>query len=262
MLKWLNSANQDGKRLYDALLITAAFLMVCWTLWLLQTEMNYPINQWGLRPREAKGLLGIFTMHFLHNTSNVEHILNNTLSFVVLNTMLFYFYRKLGWKVIIWIMLLGAALLWGWGRSSNHIGASLLIFGIAGFIFFSGVFRSDQQSLRISLLVAFWYGGIIWGIFPIDPAKSWEGHASGLIVGIGLAYALRKKGPSAPKYQWEIDEEREAEEDARLGIIDAEILEEYSAPPATTDSDADGEVPIRYVITPKRPGADGGDKGK
>ncbi|MGB0137074.1 MAG: rhomboid family intramembrane serine protease [Flavobacteriales bacterium] len=260
MLKFLENRSAEWSRIYDALLITTAFLLVCWALWLFQTQLGYPINRWGLRPRDPRGLVGIGTMHFLHNTRDITHILNNTLSFTVLNTMLFYFYRKVGWKVLLWTMFAGAALLWLWGRPSNHIGASLVIFGIAGFLFFSGIFRTDQQSMRISLLTAFWYGGIVWGIFPIDPTKSWEGHASGLAIGILMALLLRKQGPQRKKYQWEIDEELEAEEDERLGISDAEILEEYTSPPESHHtSDQSDEVPVHYVITPKKKTEQGND---
>lgn len=252
-MTWFSRKNPEWLRIYDAGLITIAFLVVCWALYLLQFELGFDhINRWGLRPRESKGLLGILSMHFLHGS--LSHIANNTFSFIVLNMMLFYFYRKIGLKVLLWTALAGAALLWLWGRQSNHIGASLVIFGITGFLFFSGVFRSDQRALRVSLLVAFWYGGIVWGIFPIDPSKSWEGHASGLFMGILLAFIYRNQGPQRAKYQWELDEEREAQEkqEEEKRMLE-EALERLEETPGFDASDDTSGADVRYTYTPRKP---------
>jgi hypothetical protein len=49
---------------------------------------------------------------------------------------------------------------------------------------------------------------MIWGIFPMKEHVSWEGHLSGLVVGVVLAlFTTGKKGPQAPKYQYEIEKE-------------------------------------------------------
>jgi uncharacterized membrane-anchored protein YhcB (DUF1043 family) len=48
---------------------------------------------------------------------------------------------------------------------------------------------------------------MIWGVFPTQPRVSWQGHLSGLIVGVTLAFIFRKQGPQRPKYQYEIEKE-------------------------------------------------------
>jgi hypothetical protein len=48
---------------------------------------------------------------------------------------------------------------------------------------------------------------MIWGIFPTKERISWEGHLSGMIVGVFLAFYYRKLGPQRPKYQYEIEKE-------------------------------------------------------
>ena len=48
---------------------------------------------------------------------------------------------------------------------------------------------------------------MIWGVFPMEPGISWEGHLLGLAVGVIVAIAFRKKGPVPPKYRYEIEEE-------------------------------------------------------
>jgi uncharacterized membrane-anchored protein YhcB (DUF1043 family) len=51
------------------------------------------------------------------------------------------------------------------------------------------------------------YGGMIWGVFPMEEHVSWEGHLSGLVVGVALAFLYRKRGPQSPKYSYEIEKE-------------------------------------------------------
>jgi uncharacterized membrane-anchored protein YhcB (DUF1043 family) len=59
----------------------------------------------------------------------------------------------------------------------------------------------------LSLFIIFLYGSMIWGVFPTQPRVSWQGHLSGLIVGVVLAFIYRKQGPQRPKYQYEIEKE-------------------------------------------------------
>lgn len=103
--------------------------------------------------------------------------------------------------------------IWVWvgGRSGYHIGASGLVYGLASFLFFSGVIRNDIRLLAISLLVVFLYGSMIWGIFPIFPQVSWESHMLGGISGLVLAIYYRKYGPQKKVYEWELEEEEEEE---------------------------------------------------
>ncbi|MBN2572806.1 MAG: rhomboid family intramembrane serine protease, partial [Ignavibacteriales bacterium] len=87
-------------------------------------------------------------------------------------------------------------------RSSYHIGASGIVYGFAAFLFFSGVFRKDVKSIALALLVAFIYGGLVWGVLPVVPGVSWESHLFGAVSGTFTAYILRKYDKQK-KYDWE-----------------------------------------------------------
>ena len=112
--------------------------------------------------------------------------------------------------MIIWI---GAGLLtFIIGKPGWHIGASGLIYGLAFFLFFSGILRKYVPLIAISLLVTFLYGGIIWHMFPyFSPANmSWEGHLSGGIMGTLCAFGFLNHGPQRPEpFADETDEEEE-----------------------------------------------------
>jgi membrane associated rhomboid family serine protease len=45
----------------------------------------------------------------------------------------------------------------------------------------------------ISVLVAFFYGTMVWGVLPSQPYISWESHLFGFICGLLLAWFLPKK---------------------------------------------------------------------
>jgi len=57
------------------------------------------------------------------------------------------------------------------------------------------------------VLVIFFYGGMIWGILPLEKGVSWESHLSGGITGFISSIIFRKKD-KYKKYDWE-DEESE-----------------------------------------------------
>lgn len=65
--------------------------------------------------------------------------------------------------------------------------------------------------MAISFFVVFLYGSMVWGLFPIQEHISWEGHLSGALAGIILAWWFRNEGPPKQVYQYEIDEEQEKE---------------------------------------------------
>lgn len=41
---------------------------------------------------------------------------------------------------------------------------------------------------------------MFWYVFPIEEKISWEGHLSGLLVGLVFAYVYRNKGPQKKAY--------------------------------------------------------------
>lgn len=163
---------------------------------------------WGIRPKSLIGLLGIFTTPFLHGS--YEHLFNNSIPILVLGWCLFFFYRNLAWRTLAWIIICGGFWVWVSGRAgSNHIGASGLVYGLASFLFLSGILRKHIPLIAISMLVVFLYGSLIWGVFPVQEHISWEGHLWGAVAGFIAAIYYRPLGPQRTKYAWEDEEEEE-----------------------------------------------------
>ncbi|MCP4522561.1 MAG: rhomboid family intramembrane serine protease [Cytophagales bacterium] len=157
----------------------------------------------GVQPRSAFGLVGVLTAPLIHG--DWEHLLSNTFPLLVLLTSLVYFYYRISKTVFLYIYFLPNIGVWLIGvDDSSHIGASGVVYGLAGFLFFSGLFRNDKQSMAVSLLVALIYGGMIWGVLPLKQGISWESHMMGALVGASLAFVYRNKFPRLEKrYHWQ-----------------------------------------------------------
>lgn len=174
---------------------------------LLESGMDWNFYRLGILPRRPENLLSILTVVFVH--ADWEHLANNAISFFLLSLMLFYFYRELAVRVLLFTWLSSGLLLWLIGRDSCHVGASGWIYAIAFFLFFSGLFRKMASVTSVSFIVALMYGSMVWHIFPweLHDPVSWEGHLAGGVTGFFLAVVFRNKPPQPLPEVWEEDEE-------------------------------------------------------
>lgn len=186
----------DRMRIRHALIVTVGVLILIWGTHFINEQFGLEWRRFGNRPGQWKGLPGILTMPFLHG--DFQHLWGNTVSFFSLNTMLLYFYRGLGIKVLFWSWLGTGAMLWMSGAPGNHIGLSGVVYALVSFLFLSGWIRKHTPLIRVALVVVFLYGSIVWGVFPIEKGVSWQGHLSGASMGALLAILWRKEGPQRP----------------------------------------------------------------
>jgi membrane associated rhomboid family serine protease len=206
--------NYFYKQLFSISFYPGLFLITIWIIFLVQVTGDHNFSRLGVLPREMKGIHGIITSVFVHG--DLGHIASNTIPLLVLGMMLFYFYKKIAKSTFLWIWLVSGLWLWIGGRNNPthptyHIGASTLIYGLATFLFFSGLFRRHLRLMVVSALVVFLYGSIMWGIFPLKTEISWEGHLFGAIAGTLVAYNYRKEGPQRRIYHWEDEDDAEEE---------------------------------------------------
>ncbi len=216
----MNSKNQltnikseptDLAKIFDAVMVSVFFLSICWAFFLTDEYLGYHLKNYGMKPRTLEGLRGIITIHFLHG--DWKHITQNSMGFLVLNTFLFYFYRQIAFRVFITIMLVAPVFLWLVGRDSNHIGASLLIYGEFAFLMASGIIRNNPPLMRVSLVVITFYGSLVWYLFPIEARISFEGHLCGFAIGVFSAIAWRRSGPQRAPYRFELEPELPDDDD-------------------------------------------------
>lgn len=162
------------------------FLMVIWAIKGLEISLDTSFHSLGIYPAKWNGLIGILSAPLIHGS--LEHITSNSLPLLVLSTAMFFFYRKIAYETISIIYLVSGIWVWIFAVPGYHIGASGLIYGMAFFLFFSGVFRKKRELIAVALLVVILYGSIIWGLLPYDPKISWQTHLFGAIIGTILSF--------------------------------------------------------------------------
>lgn len=208
------------KKLYfslEVILYPLLFVFLSWLVFWWETRFNLNFNYLGIYPQKVEGLRGVVFGPFIH--SSLKHLFNNSIPLLVLGTALFYFYRNIRWKVFFLGFILTGLLTWSIGRPALHIGASGIVYLLASFLFFKGIFSKRYQLTALALVVVFLYGSLLWYLFPIDPKISWEGHLSGFLVGLVLSLVLRGVPVDNRTYEWERDDFNE-EEDVFLQHFD------------------------------------------
>ena len=196
-----------------SLIIPGLFLFLMWFFRIIEVLFELDFVWAGIHPLSADGLAGIILSPFVHG--DFRHLFNNSLPFFFLSVALFFFYSEIAPKVFLLTWITTGLLVWFAGRESWHIGASGLVYGLASFLFFSGIIRKYFRLVALSMLIVFLYGSMVWGLFPdLYENVSWESHMLGFFSGIALAILYRNEGPQVPVYDWMEEEESESESES------------------------------------------------
>jgi membrane associated rhomboid family serine protease len=196
------------KKLLLSMFIPGIFIFLMWLVKIIEVLFETDFSFLGIYPLEAKGLPGIILSPLIHE--NFKHLFDNTVPLFFLATAVFYFYSEVAVKVCFWNYLLTGLFVWFAGREAYHIGASGLVYGLASFLFFSGIIRKYYRLTALSLLIVFLYGSMVWGMLPeFYKNVSWESHMLGFVSGIILAVWFKNEGPQRPVYDWMEEDEDE-----------------------------------------------------
>lgn len=204
---------QQRKRAWPkAFKFALVFIGILWSVFFLDKLLSvifpfFELRNFGIYPRKLNHLYGIVTTVFLHGS--LSHIVSNTLPLLLAITALFGNYPKLAKRVFVFGILLTGISVWAFARPANHIGASGLLYCLLAFIFVSGFIRRDVQSVGLSIIIAFFYGSLIFGVIPDKEYISWESHLFGMLAGILLAFYYRKKEhPVFKTYEdWDMEDD-------------------------------------------------------
>ena len=161
-----------------------------WLCFTIQLYSGVDLGFLGIYPRTIHGLMGIFTAPLVHGSTT--HLISNTFPLLFLGTTLYLFYDRIATQVFFHCYFFTNILVWLFGREYYHIGASGLVYSLAGFLIFFGMFRRKPRSIVISVIIILLYGGLVYGIVPQNNYISWESHLMGAIVGAGSAFGMSR----------------------------------------------------------------------
>ena len=163
-------------------LVVGGFVALLWLLEVVDTVSGHRLDDYGVHPRTDDGLVGIVlapTLHF-----GFDHLAGNTVPVAALGflTLASGIARGLVATAIIWVVAGMGVWLVG-DTSSNHAGASALVFGWIVYLAVRGFLNRSWGQVAVGIVVLVAYGGVLWGVLPGQPGVSWEGHLFGAIGG-------------------------------------------------------------------------------
>lgn len=235
----LNTSKTEFQKHLKALQWPVFAVLLAWIVWLVADKNA---ATWGLYPKTTQGLAGILTMPFLHDFSDPAHIINNSIAFLFMGWMLFYFYKPVAWKIWLIVWLAGGFWTWIIGRPSFHIGMSGWVYGLGFYLVTAAFLRKNKQLIAGALILILEYGSMVWGIFPVKHMQlSWEGHLAGAIAGVLAAVYYRKIFPSEvePQRQWPPEDDNEEDkwwEEPNLNKNDEQVKISYTFKPKDGDN--------------------------
>ncbi|WP_109398993.1 rhomboid family intramembrane serine protease [Proteus sp. TJ1640] len=159
-------------------------------LQLINSLFSISLLQWGIIPRTGEGLMGIFIAPFIHGSWS--HLFSNLLPFLILSFLSMT--QSLREYVLssIFIIIVSGLLVWIFGRSAIHVGASGWIFGLWSLLIAHAFTRRKIIDIVIALFVLFYYGSMAYGLIPGQLGVSTESHIAGVVAGLLYAWCARK----------------------------------------------------------------------
>ncbi len=161
-----------------------------WALYSVELAFGMDLGFLGILPRTTSGMIGIATAPLVHG--NLGHLISNTFPILFLGSVLYLFYPSIASRVFLQCYVFTNILVWIFARPYYHIGASGLVYALAFFLIFLGLFRRDFKTLFIAIVVVLVYGGLIYNVASINTRISWESHLLGAVAGVGNAYSITK----------------------------------------------------------------------
>lgn len=161
-----------------------------WIFSIVNWMTGSKLNVLGIYPRHFIGLLGIFFAPFLHK--NLNHLLFNSVPLFFLALFIISMGLPLFYWATVVICLCSGFFVWLFGRKGIHIGASALIAGYFGCVLGFAYLEPTFTTFFCAAVALYYFGGILFSLFPSDALTSWEGHLSGFLSGLVAMYTYSK----------------------------------------------------------------------
>lgn len=166
--------------------LSLALIGILWLILIINKVIGYRLNWLGIYPRHPAGLVGIVLHPFLHGSFN--HLFFNSIPLFVLLTFLLAFGIPIFICATCCIVILSGIFIWLLGRNGIHVGASALIMGYWAYLLVYTYQHPSILTFILAVVCVYYFGSLLFSIFPQEEKVSWEGHLFGLIAGIATTF--------------------------------------------------------------------------
>jgi membrane associated rhomboid family serine protease len=182
----------------QGLLFVAGMAGLMWAVEIVDQVLGGDLDQYGIEPHDADGLIGIVTSPFLH--AGFGHLIGNTIPFLLMGATIALSGLARVMSATAIVAVVGGLGTWLVAPSgTDHIGASGIVFGYASYLIARGVFSRNLLHLGVGVLVIGVYGTtLLFGLAPRD-GISWQGHLFGAVGGVVAARLLDARRARAEK---------------------------------------------------------------
>lgn len=168
--------------------LTLEIIGLLWAVQILNVLVGYRLNVFGIWPRQARGLLGVFLSPLLHGS--FEHLFFNSIPLLILVNLLLLYGLKFFLLITLFIAFVSGISTWFLGRPGVHVGASGVLMGYWGFFLAQAYFEPSVVTIIVAALCLYYLGSLWLNLLPGGKGVSWEGHMFGCLAGIVGAFAL------------------------------------------------------------------------
>lgn len=187
------------RRFRSGLSFAALYVIVIWAMHLINGLLfGGVLIFFGIHPLDLSSIWHIFTSPLLH--ADFGHLISNTVPGAVFSFLIGMSGKRVWWEVLAFVVIVGGLGTWLLGGvGTNHIGASGLIYGWLGYLLARGIFNRDFKQFLMGVVLAITYSGLFWGLLPVQPGVSWQGHLFGALGGIAAGAFITSDDPAALK---------------------------------------------------------------
>jgi membrane associated rhomboid family serine protease len=175
-----------------AAIVIGAFTALLYLIELVNVAMGGRLDQYGIVPRTLTGLLGVIWAPLLH--ASWAHLFSNTIPVLVLGFLAMAGGIRPWFAITATIWVVSGLGVWLTGGPGYTVGASGVAFGWLAFLLLRGIFNRSAGQILVALVLLFFWGSMLWGLLPLQPQVSWQGHVFGALGGVLAAWLVAKSG--------------------------------------------------------------------
>jgi membrane associated rhomboid family serine protease len=178
-----------------AAVVMALALAVLWALLGLDAAFGHPLLEWGIKPRQADGLVGIVLAPFLH--AGPAQLVSLSVPFAVLGWLMLTSGLRYLAVVTITAALVSGLVGWLAGPSDQVlVGVSGVVLGWLGYLLARALFGRRVLWIAVAVAVTVVFSGLFNGLLPrVHHHEFWGSQLAAFVVGAALGAALHRRRP-------------------------------------------------------------------